>query len=252
MLVVAIDHGDSFVRKLREWGLDPTMAAAGRAKIGRAALRVGADAVVLDSVQYRESRTWRPSAPERWLGCPDFDVANLVEATQAAVKQELTRDGRLTLKVGLLVAGGTPIDVYVVEIARLNAMVGTRCEIVLEPVFDASYDQQSRVDFLDAVGNHADKLLLKCDFGPGGEWLAALGRRYATRWFLRSLGSHFDDFVDLFAAARPFGCTGVVAGTALWGDLGGELIRGRRSAVVTLEHRIDELRRVELSKERAT
>lgn len=78
--------------------------------------------------------------------------------------------------------------------------------------------------------------------------VAALAAACAGPWVLLSAGVTFDGFVDQLAVAVPHGCTGFMAGRAIWGDAVGRLDAATRAARADLVcERLDRLTEVTAS-----
>jgi len=253
MLVVAIDHGTSFSRYMSNWGFESRDAADVKDAIGRLALRVGADAVVLDAQGIAMSRSWAQPACETWIGGPDVAFPELHDVAcrlLAIVRAASTPESILpTVKIGALVGAGVSMAGVATAVSHLDELSAAGSRVILEPIFGKAVTDAQRRTLLSHMASISGHLYLKCDFGPGEGWLEGLGTHFPDRWFLRSSGAQFDHFLDMFRRVQPHRALGVIAGTALWGDLGRGIALAEDGAAEEFGKRLEALRAVEIAKD---
>src|SRR5206468_11071471 len=112
------------------------------------------------------------------------------------------------------------------DIAAVNSRssiqlpASSKIYVVLEPYFHEEVSLKDRSSFLTIYASLANIVAFKLDVKDPESFASAYTDSVSGKpWFARSDGLSFDDFVARFKEACDRGCTGAIAGSAIWGDL---------------------------------
>lgn len=248
MLTIAIDHGASFNRLMREWNVDRASDHALRIRIGQCVASSG----VVDALIYSQSvlsSLGRDTLDigALWLGLQDYGIKAFPDGlTMSADTVRDWNGGQPITAIKVGVDGLADVEVPIFErAADAIASVQTSLPdtlIVIEPYFDVEDEVSMRVAAINALAESCPRAYFKVDYSNGnGQWLANLRKQLSRRWALRSAGMSFSSYLDALRDAMTYGCDGAIVGAAVWSDLGGGLWRGEVEAHEELTCRLESL-----------
>jgi hypothetical protein len=215
---VAVDHGQSLVRRVVAAGLPASATEEVRARLVATALASGADGVVIppDAPLLTAVAGRRPADQDIWLGLPDLVVdAEPAWAEALARAVALLRTGVATgIKVAFV--RDDALD-WEQALHQAGASIGDGHRLIVEPYFQADDPAGVRRDVLTACREITNLRYLKCDV-EGAARHAELYSAVGVPWLARSDGLSFETFTAAYRVAAAHGCAGVMAGAALWSD----------------------------------
>ena len=219
ILHMAIDHGPSFDAWLRRWGLPmagrvPAKSAIVDYGVGFpvTGLVVGSDlrgAPVLKSI---------PDTVEVWIGLEDRVVETWPHHSgRADVVVEMCEEtGAAGIKVAFDFESPADLGQITKALNHFRSRVAAR--FILEPYFADALPAGKRRDCVDALSEAGDDVAaLKLGLVAPHDELDMYAQKIGVPWFIRSSGNSFDEFLGQLSIAEQYGCSGCIAGTALWG-----------------------------------
>lgn len=217
-VAVAVDHGQSLVRRVVAAGLPAGATEEVRARLVASALASGAEGVVippdaslLDAVAPR-----RPAGQDVWLGLPDL-VAGDEPAWDAALERAgMLVDADAVAGIKVAFVRDDALD-WLAALHRAAAAAGAARRLIVEPYFRADDPAPLRAGVLAACRDLPNLMFLKCDV-DGEARHAELYSAAGLPWLARSDGLSFAAFATAYRIAATHGCAGVMAGAALWSD----------------------------------
>jgi hypothetical protein len=219
ILHMAIDHGPSFDAWLRQWRIPMAeRVSAKTAILGHGVDFPVAGLVVGSDLRGTPGLKCVPDTVEVWIGLEDRVVETWPRHLELAnvVTEMCDETEAAGIKVAFDFAAAADLDPLfeVLDFFRSH----TAARFILEPYFAATLSARERRDRLDALSEAGDDVAaLKLGLVAPREELDLYAQRITVPWFIRSSGASFDEFLNQLSIAARYGCSGCIAGTALWG-----------------------------------
>ncbi len=229
-LGIAIDHGRSFDRWLREeWGADPRSRIPTKRGIIRACLEAGISGLVVgtdfDSGLEGVVRAARDAGAETWIGLPDqeihgeYDSARAIDSTYPpGPALYMAKDlGAVGVKFSMSLARHARWADVINWLTPWSALAKELdLSIIVEPYFGVSDSIKDRVGFLTEIGEMPAVRFAKLDVHDPQTWARQYGRGFSP-WLARSEGLEFPAFCRGLEESLAAGCVGTMVGAAVWG-----------------------------------
>lgn len=227
---IAIDHGRSFDRWLREeWGADSNSRIPTKRGIIRVCLEAGISGIVVgtdfDNGLEAVVRAASARGAETWLGLPDqeihgqYDAARSIDTTYPpGPALYMAKDvGAVGVKFSMNPARHARWTDVIDWLTRWGVMAKELdLSIIVEPYFRVDDNVNDRVGFLEVISEIPSVRFAKLDVHKPQTWSRQYGRGFSP-WLARSEGLEFPAFCQGLEQSLAAGCVGTMVGAAVWG-----------------------------------
>lgn len=219
MITVAIDHVAASLTSYIGRAVSEAALINVRRKIASISIESGADLVLLNF----EDFDWggRKFGYKRViLGYPDqvFDKSRALNIPHQRFSGSIGIS-----KLGIHFGGNSQSGSNAVRgVHLLLASLPKSIKMIIEPYFDNTWSDNQKLELLKLLlskNNKENIFGFKLDLS-GDDFLL---KAYTTDlcgvpWYARSVGADYSDFYVEYKNARALGCSGVIAGAAIWKD----------------------------------